>query len=91
MTHSNHAKKPSPTFWPGEVPGGIPGVTDYEETGPIGAGTPHARMHWFWERMEEHRELIRELTGYTGFESNIRFEEAIAAAFDKLAAEHSEV
>jgi hypothetical protein len=81
VTDSYRSKRPlSPTYWPGQA--------DYEEVGPIGDGTAHARMHWFWERMESHRELIRELTGYTGFESHIRFEEAIAEAFDLLATEH---
>ena len=77
----------APGFWPGEAPGGIPGVTDREETGPIGAGTPHARMRWFWDRMERHKDLIAELTGWSPISSTYRFEAAIADAFDKLAAE----
>jgi len=75
----------SPTYWPGDVEGGIPGVTDHEETGPIGAGTPHARMCWFWDRMHTHDELIAELTGWGPISSTYRFEAAIADAFDKLA------
>lgn len=71
---------PSPTYWPGQA--------DREETGPIGDGTPHARMQWFWERMKGHEGLIAELTEWSPFSSSIRFEEAIADAFDKLAAEH---
>ena len=83
-------KPPSPSFWPGEIPGGIPGYTDHEETGPIGAGTPHARMFWFWERMEQHRQLIEELTGWSPLSSTYRFEAAIADAFDKLAEKYHE-
>lgn len=70
----------SPTYWPGQ--------SDHEETGPIGDGTPHARMQWFWERMKGHEALIEELTGWNGFRSDYRFEAAIADAFDKLATQH---
>lgn len=69
----------SPTYWPGQA--------DHEEVGPIGDGTPHARMYWFWERMKGHEGLIEELTGWHGYRSDYRFEAAIADAFDKLAAE----
>lgn len=78
-------RPPSPSFWPGDVPGGEPGYTDHEEVGPIGAGTPHARMEWFWDRMRPHAKLIEELTGWSPFSSKYRFEAAIADAFDKLA------
>jgi hypothetical protein len=78
-------RAPSPTYWPGEAPGGLPGHTDAEETGPIGAGTPHARMQWFWERMRPHEALVEELTGWSPVSSRYRFEEAVADAFDRLA------
>ena len=74
----------SPTFWPGEAPGGRPGFTDLEKYGPIGAGTPHARMQWFWERMRSQEAVIAKLTGYSPFSSRGTFESAIADAFDKL-------
>ncbi len=77
--------KPAPGFWPGDVDGGIPGVTDRKETGPIGAGTPHARMRWFWDRMEKHGKLIEELTGWSPISSTYRFEAAVADAFEVLA------
>ncbi len=77
----------APGYWPGDVPGGIPGVTDHEEVGPIGAGTPHARMVWFWERMRAHEKLVEELTGWTPVSSTYRWEAAIADAFDRLANE----
>ena len=67
----------SPTYWPGQ--------TDREEVGPIGDGTPHARMHWFWARMRQHEALIEELTGWSPISSAYRFEAAIADAFDLLA------
>lgn len=79
----------SPTFWPGDVPGGVPGFTDREETGPTGAGTPHARMEWFWERMRDHEELVGHLTGYHSLRSDYRFEAAIGDAFDRLAEEYA--
>lgn len=69
----------SPTYWPGQA--------DHEETGPIGDGTPHARMHWFWQRMEGHEELIAELTGWSPYSSSYRFEAAIADAFDRMVVE----
>ena len=75
-------RKPSPTYWPGQA--------DHEETGPIGDGTPHARMHWFWERMKGHEKLIEELTEWHPTSSSIRFEEAVADAFDRLATEHKD-
>lgn len=81
-------RKSSPGYWPGHLPGGIPGVTDREEVGQIGAGTPHARMEWFWDRMEGHEDLLFELVGYSSVSSTYRFEAAIADAFDKLAEEH---
>ena len=77
-------RPPSPSFWPGDVPGGELGHTDREEIGPVGAGTPHARMLWFWERMRQHEALIEELTGWNLLSSKYRFEAAIADAFDKL-------
>jgi hypothetical protein len=78
----------SPSFWPGNLPGGIPGVTDHQENGPIGAGTPHARMLWFWKRMEKHEDLIEELTDYDRFSSGRpTFEATIADAFDRLVEE----
>lgn len=61
-------------------------VQEGRAVGPIGDGTPHARMHWFWERMERHADLITELTGHHWTSSNYRFEAAIADAFDILAA-----
>lgn len=70
---------PSPSFWPGQA--------DHEETGPIGDGTAHARMHWFWERMREHETLVEELTDWSPVSSSYRWEAAIADAFDKLAKE----
>lgn len=70
--------EPSPTFWP-------TGPNDREEVGPIGDGTPHARMRWFWKRMECHEQLIAELVGWSPVSSKYRFEAAIADAFDKLA------
>lgn len=73
------SKPPSPTYWPG--------TNDREATGPIGDGTPHARMEWFWVRMEQHEKLIGELTGYHPLRSDYRFEAAIADAFDRLASE----
>lgn len=75
----------SPGFWPGDSPGGVPGVTDREEVGPIGAGTPHARMHWFWERMRPHEAIVARLTGWNLIRSDYRWEAAIADAFDALA------
>ncbi len=80
-------RPPSPSYWPGQVPGGEPGYTDHEEVGPIGAGTPHARMQWFWERMRPHEKLIEEMTGWSPISSKYRFEAAVADAFDKLAEE----
>lgn len=73
-------RPPEPSFWP-------TGSNNREETGPIGAGTPHARMEWFWERMKPHKPLIEELTGWSPVSSTYRFEAAIADAFDKLAKE----
>lgn len=78
---------PSPGFWPGDLPGGVPGVTDFEVVGPIGAGTPHARMEWFWERIRPHEDLVAELTGWSPVSSTYRLEAAIADAFDRLVAE----
>lgn len=69
---------PYPTFWP-------TGPNNREKTGPIGDGTPHARMHWFWDRMRGHEALIAELTGWNSFRSDYTFEAAIADAFDVLA------
>lgn len=80
----------SPSRWPGDLPGGVPGVTDRDEVGPIGAGTPHARMEWFWERMRQHEELIASLTKWHPFSSTYRFEAAIGDAFDELAKEHGD-
>lgn len=72
-------RKPTPTFWPGQ--------SDHEEVGPIGDGTPHARMHWFWDRMERHDALIQELVPeYHPLRAGMTFEAAIALAFDRLAA-----
>lgn len=71
------SNQPSPTFWPGE--------NDHEATGPIGDGTPHARMQWFWERMTGQKKLIEELTGWSPVSSSYRFEAAVADAFDRLA------
>ena len=55
---------------------------------PIGAGTPHARMRAFWDRMSlaGHDDLIAELTGWNLLRSDYAYEDAIADAFDKLAA-----
>jgi hypothetical protein len=72
----------SPVFWPG--------LHDRKAVGPIGDGTPHARMHWFWDRMRGHERLIFELTGWTSASSVYRFEAAIADAFDQLAEKHAE-
>lgn len=73
-------RPPSPTYWPGQ--------NDREEVGPIGDGTPHARMQWFWARMRGHQALIEELTGWNPVSSTYRFEAAIADAFDRLVEEH---
>ena len=88
MMKNEHNKPISPSFWPGDISGGKSGYTDHEEIGPIGAGTAHARMHWFWERMRTHERLIEELTGWNPVSSKYRFEAAIADAFDKLAEKH---
>lgn len=85
-------------FWPSEassperdaeqeppLPGYWPGVADRKQVGPIGDGTPHARMHWFWRRMERHEQLICELVPeYSPLTSRMCFEEAIALAFERL-------
>jgi hypothetical protein len=42
-------------------------------------------MHWFWDRMHKHEDLVGALTGYSPVSSTYRFEAAIADAFDKLA------
>jgi hypothetical protein len=72
---------PYPTYWP-------TGPNNREKIGPIGDGTPHARMEWFWERMRDHEDLIMELTDYHPFSSKGTFEMYIAEAFDILAKEH---
>lgn len=69
-----------------EVDESVDADATVEETGPIGDGTPHARMMWFWERMRPHEKLIGELTGWSPISSTYRFEAAIADAFDKLVA-----
>ncbi len=74
---------PRPGYWPG--------TADREEVGPVGDGTPHARMGWFWERMRPHEKLIGELTGWNPVSSTYRFEAAIADAFDRLAARENRV
>ena len=82
MTDDDTTQRPSsPTYWPGQA--------DREEVGPIGDGTPHARMHWLWKRMRFHEDLIAELTGYSSVSSFYRFEAAIADAFDRLAMERA--
>jgi ribosomal protein L12E/L44/L45/RPP1/RPP2 len=83
------ASPPTPGFWPGDAQCGVPGVTDRKEIGNIGAGTPHARMQWFWDRMGPHEKLIEELTGWSELSSTYRFEAAVADAFDKLARDPS--
>lgn len=88
MPSDKQQRPPSPSYWPGDICGGEPGYTDHEEIGPIGAGTPHARMYWFWDRMHQHNDLIEELTGWNILSSKYRFEAAIADAFDKLAEEY---
>jgi hypothetical protein len=71
---------PKPGYWPG--------TADHEKEGPIGDGTPHARMEWFWERMRPQEKLIEKLTNWNPISSSYRFEAAIADAFDKLANAH---
>jgi hypothetical protein len=77
--NEEEATVPEPTFWPG--------LHDHDKVGPIGDGTPHARMCWFWERMRGHERLIAELTGWSPVSSSYCFEAAIADAFDRLAEE----
>jgi hypothetical protein len=80
--NTSRDERSSPTYWPGQA--------DREEVGPIGDGTPHARMSWFWERMRQHEALIQKLTGWSPLSSSYRFEAAIADAFDRLAARDSQ-
>lgn len=58
-----------------------------EDWGPIGAGTPHARMEATWRRMHKHEALLCELVGYSPVSSKYPIEVAFTDAFDKLAAQ----
>ena len=75
----------APGYWPGDVEGGVPGLTDVKATGPIGAGTPHARMQALWEEMHKRERAIYDLTGYHPV-MNRRTEDAFVQAFDRLTA-----
>lgn len=77
-------EKLAPTYWPN-------GPNNKEAVGPVGDGTPHARMHWFWDVMDYHHEdLIEDLVPEYSPISNMRFEVAIFLAFEILAQNYIE-
>ena len=56
--------------------------------GPVGPGTPHARMEAMWERMSEHQDDVMRLTEYHPLKSFYPLEVAYVDAFEVLEVEN---
>lgn len=61
-----------------------------EQIGPVGPGTPAARMRWLWEELDKRETLLTERGGYNPFSSRGTIEQALLRVLDGVRAMEQE-